>query len=60
MKKEIVFLLVMAVLVLGCATAVFESVTIFSWDVPSFDPGDSDGGTILTPDGDDIPEGCPL
>jgi len=39
MRKEIVLVLVAAVLLLGGMAAAFESVDVSSWKIPSFDPG---------------------
>ena len=57
MRKEIVLVLVAAVLLLGGAAAVFESVTVTVWKVPTFDPPFPGGGGPITPNGDPLPEG---
>lgn len=58
MRKEIVLVLVAAVLLLGGAAAVFESVTVNVWKVPTFDPPfPKGGGGPITPNGDPLPEG---
>lgn len=60
MRKEMVLVLVAAVLLLGGMAAAFESVDVSSWKIPSFDPGGSGGGGGVTPDGDPLPPGPPL
>jgi hypothetical protein len=60
MRKKIVFLLVLAVLLLGGAAVMLGEFTVSSMGVPAFNPGGSENGPPITPDGDDIPEGCPL
>lgn len=58
MRKEIVLVLVAAVLLLGGAAAVFGSVSMISFcKVPVFDPGDRGGGIPATPNGEPIPDG---
>lgn len=57
MRKEIALLLVVAVLLLGGAAAVFESVNINSWKIPVFDPENPRGGIPATPDGEPLPDG---
>ncbi len=60
MRKKIVFLLVLAVLVIGGAAVLFDTITVSSMDVPAFNPGGSENGPPITPEGDDIPEGTPI
>lgn len=57
MRKEIVLVLVAAVLLLGGVAAVFENVDVSSWKMPAFDPGGSGGGGPITPTGDPLPDG---
>lgn len=56
MSKKIVLVLVAAVLLLGGAAAVFESVAVSLWKMPVFDPEYPKGGPPFTPDGDPLPE----
>jgi hypothetical protein len=59
MRKEIVLLLVAAVLILGGAAVAFDSVAVISCNISIFDPP-LPGGPLVTPDGDDLPDGSPL
>ncbi|MBU7028720.1 MAG: hypothetical protein HXS48_17425, partial [Theionarchaea archaeon] len=54
---KIVLVLVAAVLLLGGAAAVFESVAVSLWKMPVFDPEYPRDGTPFTPDGDPLPPG---
>jgi hypothetical protein len=60
MRKEIVLVLVAAVLLLGGVAAAFENVDVSCWQLPAFDPGGSGGGPPITPCGDPLPPGPPL
>lgn len=56
MRKEIVFLLVAAVLLLGGVAAVFENLGVSThWKLPKVDPESPDLGIILVPNGDPLP-----
>jgi hypothetical protein len=60
MRKEIVVVLVLAVLLLGGVAAVFENVSFNSWKMPVFDPIDPRGGGSAIPNGDPLPPGPPM
>jgi hypothetical protein len=59
MRKGIVFVLVAAVLLLGGAAALFESITVNTGFVSIFDPKDP-GGNVTPLGGDPLPDGKPL
>lgn len=58
MRKEIVLLMVVAVLILGGTAAVFDKSNLDFQNNPIFDPDDPKGGSVpLTPDGEPLPPG---
>ena len=57
MRKEIVLVLVAAVLILGGVAAVFESVDVNVWKVSTFDFSGPKCGGLILPNGDPLPEG---
>jgi hypothetical protein len=57
MRKEIVLVLVAAVLILGGVAAVFESVDVTLWKVPTLDLSGPKCGGLILPSGDPLPDG---
>jgi len=58
MRKEMVLVVVAAVLLLGGVAAVFETVSANFWKMPAFDPQNPLGGfPPPAPNGDPLPDG---